>query len=222
MQTSAKAFVEQQKILWEGFTSRIEETVGDVAQTIKPSIAVLGLNGVGKSSICNALAGKKVAKTGSKDTTKVFQKIAESDSVEVHDVPGECFERSYAELEYLMKSKTMHFILVVYIDRVSHCIGLAKLVKSCKVPFAIVRNKIDASADPSDWEDEINKATGKLFQTAEEYLLQIYDDELKEMRDANIEAPLVFMSSKTREGIGELKQMIFDSTRMNFSNLEKA
>jgi len=116
----------------------------------RPSVAVLGQNGVGKSSLINALAGKKVTEVGYVDCTKEVSKVFGSDTTDFYDVPGCNDRRSYCNLKHIMQIKTMHLILICYVDRVEHIIKLEEMVASCKVPYLVVRTKmdtVDAEAD---------------------------------------------------------------------------
>jgi len=65
-----------------------------------------------------------------------------------------------------MKIKTMHLILICYIDRVGHIVKLERLVKSCKVPYVMVRGKMDMTSPQADraamWAEEKTKITGHL------------------------------------------------------------
>merc|ERR1711939_275669 len=110
---------------------------------MKPSVAVVGRSGVGKSSLINEFAGGYVTDVGDIDTTKKIWKVFESTSTEFWDVPGQSDTYAIANLKRILQIKAMHLILIVYTDRVEHVINLEKMVKACKVPHIVVRNKID-------------------------------------------------------------------------------
>merc|ERR1719305_2161495 len=172
--------------IFQKFCSKVEQ-VPDVPKTKKPSVAVLGQNGVGKSSLINALADKFVTPEGVIDTTTVVSKVYESPTTEYWDVPGCNEERSYTNLKQIMAIKEMHLIIIMYVDRVEHIVKLEKFVRACKVPYLCVRSKVDQIVD----------ADGKLAHDLK--------TEALELEAKKLSAPLIFVSAKTSEGIDYLK-----------------
>merc|ERR1719198_2861468 len=169
-----------QNEIFQKFCCKVQE-VKDVTKTQKPSMAVLGQAGVGKSSLINALAEMFVTPEGVVDTTTVVSKVHETPMTEYWDVPGCTDERSYTDLEHILAIKQMHLILIMYVDRVEHIIKLEKFIQACKVPYVCVRTKVDQIADAGDKRAALEHEAKKLS------------------------APLVFVSGKTREGIDDLK-----------------
>jgi small GTP-binding protein len=163
------------------------ESVKGGPKTLKPSVAVLGDNGVGKSSLINALAEELVTPVGDTDTTKVVSKVYESSTTEYWDVPGCSQEHSYFNLQQIMAVKEMHLIIIVYVDRVEHIVKLEQFIRACQVPYLCVRNKVDQI------EDQNGKSAGDRKTEAA-------DEEARKLQ-----CPLIFVSSKTKEGIDNLK-----------------
>lgn len=164
----------------------------DQAKTPKPSVAVVGQNGVGKSSLINAIVGKKVTPVGIIDTTKETGRVYECGDFEIWDVPGCSEERSFSNLRTIMAIREMYFILIVYIDRCEHVVKLEKFIRACRVPYINVRTKIDLIT-----EDEA-KHNG--FTTRSQYLQSAFDKEL-----IKLHGDLLYVSAHTNEHIEDLK-----------------
>lgn len=173
-------FDTMQDTIFQTFLSKIE-TMKPPPKMERPSVAVLGLNGVGKSSLINALAGQKVTEVGYVDCTKEVSKVFGSDTTDFYDVPGCNDRRSYCNLQHIMKIKTMHLILICYTDRVEHIIKLEEMVASCKVPYLVVRTKMDQVAAEADRQN---------MWTVEK---------------AHLKGGLCYISSHSGEGIDHLK-----------------
>lgn len=73
-----------------GFAPSLANTLGDVCwQGALPRVGVFGLSGAGKSSLCNALAGKPVTRVSDVEAgTRTAKAIPIGSSLIVVDVPG--------------------------------------------------------------------------------------------------------------------------------------
>merc|ERR1712203_246399 len=157
-----KKYEEIQVEIFQKFCDKVEG-MPDAVKTVKPSVAVMGPSGVDKSSLINALVGKDVTPVGIVETTMDVTKCYESAKTEFWDVPGQNEERSYANLRTIMAIKEMHLIIMVYSTRVDSVVKTERMVKACRVPYVVVRNKIDM-----DLNEEEAKNNG--FASAGEYL----------------------------------------------------
>jgi len=185
-------YEQKQVEIFQQFCDKVT-TIPEVPKTVKPSVAVLGQNGVGKSSLINALIGQEVTPIGIIDTTKIVCKCYESDTTEFWDVPGCSEERSYANLRSIMAIKEMHFIMIVYIDRCEHITKLERMVIACKVPYVVVRNKIDNITD--------SEAKSNRFESRAKYLDSAYQDE-----KGKLQGDLIYVSAKAKENLDKLRQ----------------
>ena len=185
-------YEEIQVEIFQHFCDKVEQ-MPEAEKTVKPSVAVMGPSGVGKSSLINALVGKEVTPVGIVETTMDVTKCYESAKTEFWDVPGQNEERSYANLRTIMAMKEMHLIIIVYTTRVDHVVKTERMVKACKVPYVVVRNKIDM-----DLNEKEAKENG--CASAGEYVQQAYEKEEKKLA-----GPLVFVSTKTGQGIEALR-----------------
>lgn len=128
------------------------------------------------------------------DTTKCVCKCHESTTTEYWDVPGCSEERAYTNLRSIMAIKEMHFIMIVYIDRCEHIVKLERMVKACKVPYIVVRNKIDGIT--------LEEAKKNGFDSREKYIEHAYLEEKKKLQ-----GELIFVSAQSKEGIQDLVEV---------------
>jgi len=120
----------------------------DVPKLKKPSVAVLGLAGVGKSTLINAFAGQHVVAIDVVECTDKISQAYSTDEYDFYDVPGQTDERAdFYNIDNLHKIKALHMILVVYTNRIQTCTNAAKLMKSIEIPVFFVRQKCDFMAD---------------------------------------------------------------------------
>jgi len=180
----------RQTEIFQSFCDEVAK-ISQPPKTAKPSVAVLGQNGVGKSSLINALVGNQVTPTGIVDTTKIAFKSYESATTEFWDVPGCSEARAYTNLKSIMAIKEMHFILIVYIDRCEHIVKLERMVIACKVPYVVVRNKIDTITEEKAKEKGLSR-------------VQYLKDAYKEEKDL-LKGDLVYVSAESMEGLDTLK-----------------
>jgi len=184
----------------EAFSTFLQkvEVLPDPPKTEKPSVAVIGRNGVGKSTLINALVGEEVTETGAVDTTKVITKCYESQHTAFFDVPGDTPERSYYNLESLMKFREMHLILLVYSERVDWCLDLFRMLKALKVPRVVVRTKTDV--------DVTEKKAKRRGKTLEEFKQGYFDDDFCFLKELDPEVKLCFVSGEEGDGIEDLRK----------------
>ena len=197
--TDPENYEEKQVEIFQEFCDKVA-SLPEAPKTEKPSVAVLGQNGVGKSSLVNALVGEEVTPVGIVDTTKVVCKCYENATMEFWDVPGCSEERSYTNLRSIMAIKEMHLILIVYIDRVEHIVKLERMVMACKVPYVVVRNKIDTITE--------QEATSQGFESRQAYLSHAYASE-----KAKVKGELIFVSAASKEGMDSFNEILAQVTR---------
>lgn len=114
----------------------------DVPKKSNISIAVLGMSGVGKSTLINAFANREVAETDVVECTQVISKAYSCQEWDFYDVPGQTDERAdFYNVQNLHELKSLHLIFCVYNERIQNCTKLGKLMRSIELPFFFVRQK---------------------------------------------------------------------------------
>merc|ERR1711865_252958 len=117
------------------FCDAAKEYLRDVPKMKTTSIAVLGPSGVGKSTIINAFAGRKVTEVDVVECTQLISMVHASPEYDMYDVPGSRDERAdFYNIDNLHKLKSLHCIMVVYTDRFEHVLNVAKLLRSINLP----------------------------------------------------------------------------------------
>merc|ERR1712129_329963 len=118
-----------------------------------------------------------------------------SEGTEIWDVQGETAMRSYYNLQELMKFKEMHLILLLYTDAVENILKLQKMIMACKVPYLVVRTKIDMISE--------KEAVANGFGSREDYMFDAYNKDVEMLRSQDCNAVLAFTSSETKERFDE-------------------
>lgn len=121
---------------------------------------IIGLSGSGKSSLINAIAGKKIAKVGSTETTMEAQSYT-NNGIEYVDLPG-CGTQKWPQDTYIEKlalEKFDCFIIVTSNRLYESDIYLHKELKEKRnKPCFIVRNKIDCAIDDERRDNDTSEA----------------------------------------------------------------
>ena len=164
-------------------------------------IALVGQPGSGKSSLINALLGKKLFEVGvHTDTTVVAQEEKFGDLI-ITDLPGYGTGR-FPINEWVEEFKPEQYDLYIFVFSGKLHDSDAKLFKYLKKwreernhPFFVVRNKADEI-----WDDD---------KTQEE-LQAIIRNDVKDRMDDN-DAKVYFTSCRQKTGLDDLKEDIFES-----------
>jgi len=173
-----------QDILFQYLISSVKE-LPDVPKTKTPSVAFLGENGVGKSTLINALAEKLVTPEDHTRTIAV-SKVYESPTTEYWDVPGCSEDRSYYNLRQIIAIKEMHLIIIVYVDRVARIANLERLIQACRVPCICVRNKVDQIGSCRGSENAITRELQVRCRLEDQVFREQWADPRKEILTAMI------------------------------------
>ena len=106
------------------------------------NIALFGLTSTGKSTMINALLGKRVAETGAGETTT---KITPYNGIgfTLWDIPGRNDELSYLSMEYIAFFKGLTQRLILIQATVKENLSLMKFLDEIGLHYDIVFNKFD-------------------------------------------------------------------------------
>ncbi|WP_340618899.1 GTPase family protein [Xenorhabdus entomophaga] len=158
-----------EKVRSQEMLKKIKEKVQEIT-SYQPRVGVFGVTGVGKSSLCNALFGKDVAKVSdvascTREPQNLF--IGEKDrGITLIDVPG-VGENQERDKEYfeLYKKLTLELDLVIWVmkadDRAfsipkqAYKEILKNHLEQCPVIFVI--NQVDKLSPMREWDDRNNK-----------------------------------------------------------------
>lgn len=128
------------------------------AATVK--CGIIGLSGSGKSSLINAIAGEKIAKTGSTETTLEKQSYFHA-GVEYVDLPG-CGTQRFPQETYIkdLDLETYDCFMIITSNRLyeSDTYLHTELIESLKKPCFIVRNKIDVAVEDEKQDNNLTEA----------------------------------------------------------------
>ena len=141
-------------------------------------IGFLGKVSVGKSTLINAIFGKKVTAMGRGTTTLkptlIMQSLklgpASKRQTMVYDLPGDDSDYSYMDVEALRLVNGLDLLVVVFDDTIAYTLRVVKLALALRKHIVFVRNKLDASDDDDDddddnelsWQDELERDKRKL------------------------------------------------------------
>lgn len=164
---------------------------------VRVRVALFGQPGAGKSSLINALIGRDVAEAGERTDTTIEAQRYQHDGVEYTDLPGFGTTRFPAETYWERFQISDHdLLLCVKNGKFSlddDKLFFEELWKRGKVCI-FVHNKLDTFWSSTKTIDEVKAEL---------------TDELRQ-RIAPHEAPLVFTSCRTREGLDELEKAIWE------------
>jgi small GTP-binding protein len=110
-------------------------------------IAIAGKSGRGKSSLINAIAGEKVADTGTVETTQERRSYTTSSGLVLEDLPG-CSTTKFPSATYFddMELQNCDAVVLVISDRVfEDDVDLFNMLKKHNIPCFIVRTKVDSA-----------------------------------------------------------------------------
>lgn len=136
--------------LTDAVIDKIEEMKRKHAELNEPVRgAIIGVSGTGKSTLINAIVGRKVAKVGSVETTMEAQEVTipiGEGKLILADLPG-CSTVKFPLETYLSKfdiDKKYDFCIVVFAVRIfEQEVELIKALKTLKKPYFLVRTRFD-------------------------------------------------------------------------------
>jgi predicted GTPase len=191
-----------------------------------PKIGIWGSTGVGKSSLCNALFGRDIAKVshvaaGTREIQEIYLKPINEDEggVIIVDFPG-IAETVVRNEEYLKlyQEKVSELDVVVWViksderqyaeSQKAYQSILAPNIKNCPVIFAISAiEKIEPMEDDEGeryWNKQENRPTGDQFSSVNQKIIEI---------SSTFDIPtknIIATSSKKHYNISEAMELIID------------
>jgi small GTP-binding protein len=164
---------------------------------VRVRVALFGQPGAGKSSLINALIGREVAETGARTDTTTEAKRYHHDGVDYTDLPGFGTTRFPADTYWERFQLDEHDLLLCVKDGKFSLdddkVFFSELFKRGKVCI-FVHNKLDTLWSSTKTMDEVKQEIAADFAA----------------RITPHQAPLVFTSCRTREGLDELERAIWD------------
>lgn len=134
-------------------TKTIEEELKKFAEDLekfknaKVKCGIIGMSGSGKSSLMNAIAGKKIAETDEVECTMEISQAFEHKGIFFHDLPGSSTEK-FPKATYVNEMKISEFDCIIYVTKdrfYEDDLFLIKEIEKISIPLYIVRNQIDIS-----------------------------------------------------------------------------
>lgn len=213
----------------ESNKEKIRKAIDNKIKEIKgytPKIGIWGSTGVGKSSLCNALFGREIAKVshvaaGTREIQEIHLKAEneEAGGITIVDFPGiaETVSRNEEYLK-LYKEKASELDVVVWViksderqyaeSQKAYQEILLPNIKKCPVIFAISAiDKIEPMEDEDGeryWSKELNKPTGEQLSSMNEKTIEI-------SKAFNITAKnIIATSSRKNYKISETMELIID------------
>lgn len=166
----------------------------------KVKCGIIGRSGTGKSSLINAIAGEKIAKTGVTETTMEAQELIHK-GLHFFDLPG-CGTKTFKREDYIKDFNIKDFdcVILVTSDRFydDDTYLIDELNKMEKHVF-IVRSKIDQAVDDNKFNDDIE---------ADETCKIIKEDLLKNLKGHRING--IYLVSSRYPNEYELDNLLDD------------
>jgi hypothetical protein len=157
------------KIIQEELLREINEKIKSI-RTYTPKVGVFGNSGVGKSSLCNALFGKDIAKISDVEacTRKPQEILIANGGINLLDVPGigedPARQQEYTEL-YMSLAPELDLVLwAIKADDRNYASGLEAYKKvfgkKYSTPVIFVITQTDKTNDAEDWNRDEYKPSG--------------------------------------------------------------
>jgi GTP-binding protein EngB required for normal cell division len=137
---SFEALAEQDKISMQILIDLAKKAAPIVM--VGNNVALFGLTSTGKSTMLNALLGKKEADTGVGETT-IKMKSYPGTGFVLWDIPGKNDEVSYMSMEYISFWKGLTRRLILIEHTIKENSSMMKLLDTIELHYDIVVNKFD-------------------------------------------------------------------------------